>query len=242
MLSWKTWYLAPILLLQGWYVKRTIVRLPEAEGKREGSIGHLHPRALSILVLGDSAAAGVGVKTQQDALVGQLVGQLEPHYSITWQLLAKTGENTSSFRKLFDTSNPICADWVIVSLGVNDVTSRQSLRVFVEHTQRLINEIRERTGARHIILTAVPPMHLFTGLPQPLRWVLGQRAKQLDSALSDVCDVLNCHHLTISDDNIVSSEAHSDMIAEDGFHPGKGAYMLWGQKVAELIVEQEGVN
>ncbi len=51
--------LAPLLLWQGRHVRRVTPRLPEAAGPRAGTTGHGPP--LRLLVLGDSAAAGVGV-------------------------------------------------------------------------------------------------------------------------------------------------------------------------------------
>jgi hypothetical protein len=67
--------LAPILLCQGKYVRRVTPKLPEADGPRFGEAGVGKP--LRLLVLGDSAAAGVGVNTQQEALAGHLVKGLE---------------------------------------------------------------------------------------------------------------------------------------------------------------------
>ena len=63
--------LAPVIIAQGLYVRRVTPRLPEPEGERSGVNGAGPP--LSLLILGDSAAAGVGVATQDQALSGQLV-------------------------------------------------------------------------------------------------------------------------------------------------------------------------
>ncbi|MEO1603455.1 MAG: SGNH/GDSL hydrolase family protein, partial [Pseudomonadota bacterium] len=80
--------LGPLLLTQGRRVRRDILRLPEAEGPREGIVGEGPP--LRLLVLGDSSAAGVGAATQSDALVGQLVAQLSPEYRTAWTVIART--------------------------------------------------------------------------------------------------------------------------------------------------------
>ena len=50
------------LLVQGLYVKWRIVKLPEADGPREGQSGNPDNKALSFLIIGDSAAAGVGIR------------------------------------------------------------------------------------------------------------------------------------------------------------------------------------
>ena len=66
--------LAPILLWQGHKVRQRTLRLPEASGARAGILGQGLP--LRLLLLGDSAAAGVGVSRQEEALAGQLAAQL----------------------------------------------------------------------------------------------------------------------------------------------------------------------
>ncbi len=81
--------LAPILLWQGRKVRQRTLRLPEAGGARTGSLGQGLP--LRVLLLGDSAAAGVGVGRQEEALAGQLAAQLSSEYQVAWQLLAESG-------------------------------------------------------------------------------------------------------------------------------------------------------
>ena len=82
--------LAPLLLWQGRRVRRVTPRLPEPAGPRAGVAGQGAP--LRLLVLGDSAAAGVGVARQRDALTGRLLAELSPRHTVHWRLLAHTGE------------------------------------------------------------------------------------------------------------------------------------------------------
>ena len=72
--------LAPFLILQGRHVRRITPRLPEPDGARAGQAGSGQP--LRLLIVGDSAAAGVGVSTQQDALSGQLIALLSQSLSL----------------------------------------------------------------------------------------------------------------------------------------------------------------
>ena len=71
LLSWlPALALSPLLLAQGVYVRRVTPRLPEAPGSRSGVAGG--GPSLKLLILGDSAAAGVGAASQDEALAGQL--------------------------------------------------------------------------------------------------------------------------------------------------------------------------
>ena len=95
--------LGPFLMMQGRHVRRVTPVLPEPPGPREGVNGDGAP--LRLLILGDSAAAGVGAATQTDALSGQLVAAISPHFQVSWRLHARTGATTSAIlrdlRKLY---------------------------------------------------------------------------------------------------------------------------------------------
>ena len=58
--------LSPLLICQGMYVRRVTPKLPEADGPRSGEAGS--GALLRLLVLGDSAAAGVGVPARKKRL------------------------------------------------------------------------------------------------------------------------------------------------------------------------------
>lgn len=81
--------LAPLLLAQGCRVRRTTPRLPEAAGLRRGEEGA--GPGLRLLIVGDSAAAGVGVATQAQALSGRLLTSLVADFRVRWRLVAATG-------------------------------------------------------------------------------------------------------------------------------------------------------
>ena len=55
-------------------MRLTVLQLPEANGKRSGCCGK--GNELKLLIIGDSAAAGVGVNRQCDGLACQLAEKL----------------------------------------------------------------------------------------------------------------------------------------------------------------------
>lgn len=181
-----------------------------------------------LLILGDSAAAGVGVDTQSQALSGQLISVLSATSQIDWQLEATTGHTTSdALARLSGISGPF--DTVVVSLGVNDTVRFTSARQYRAGQQRLITALRAR-GAQTILLSGVPPMQHMRALPNPLAWVLGRHAARLDRVLADLArtepDVL---HLPFD----MPLEPH--LLARDGYHPGPEAYPLWAARIAEKL-------
>lgn len=247
--------LAPVLVLQGLKVRRTTPRLAEPEGERVGQTGS-HPQ-LSLLILGDSAAAGVGVANQSQALLGQVIEQLSPTLNVNYALFAKTGATTSTTLEAIqqiDTDHPVLGqghyDVIVTSLGVNDITSSVSCDKWLLQQQALFTLLKKRYTPKQILVTALPPLGLFPVLPNPLRWSLGKRANQFNHRLQQLILKLNQQQgnqtsqftmITLPLDNpqpeINMLDFMRQVMASDGFHPGAPIYNAWASLVVEQIVD-----
>jgi len=76
----------------------------------------------------------------------------------------------------------------------------------------------------------MPPIHVFTALPQPLRWYLGAAARRFDAALAAWAAARpGCEHVPLG---VADGAAH---LASDGLHPGPLLYHRWAAAVAECI-------
>ncbi len=223
-----TLLLAPLLIYQGKRVRRVTPRLPEAPGERHGCAGSGEP--LRILILGDSAAAGVGIASQQQALSGCLAAALAPQAEVHWQLLAQSSLTTAAMTKLLDGLPEQAFDAVLVSCGVNDVTRSTKPADFAGHIQQLQQRLLQHYNPRVVIYTALPPMHKFPALPQPLRWFLGGKARRLDRVLQRV--VAQQPHARLLTLELPFSR---DYMASDGFHPSAKATPLWAEAAAVII-------
>lgn len=220
--------LSPLLLLQGLHVRKVTPRLPEPHGERSGESGA--GPALRLLILGDSAAAGVGVAHQSEALSGQLSNQLACKFKLSWQLSAKNGFKSQNIVELLEIKPLKVFDAVLISIGVNDVTGGTSQKKWLALQLQIIELLTVKFSTQQIIFTALPPMHCFPALPQPLRWVFGLRAKQLNRCLQKmIIDKSNCTFLQLQ------TPMKAEYIAEDGFHPSAKTYTLWAQEAAKRI-------
>lgn len=220
--------LAPVLVAQGLRVRRTALRLPEPPGPRSGTAGAGEP--LRLLVTGDSAAAGVGAPSQAEGLSGAIVGALQDRYQVSWEVRARTGLRTLQVLRRLEAEAPAPFDVAVTSLGVNDVTGGTRSAAFVAQQRALVTLLQERYGVRLLVLTGLPPMHAFPALPQPLRWVLGQRALGFTRLLEAVAaERRGCVVLT------PRLPLEMKYIAVDGYHPGPLAYAEWGREVAALV-------
>jgi lysophospholipase L1-like esterase len=221
--------LGPLLLAQGLHVRRTVPDLPEPEGPRSGIAGS--GRALRLLIVGDSAAAGVGAPSQDQALAGRLAVALAPTFHLHWTLLAFTGATTADMLDRLRHADAERYDVVLTSLGVNDVTGGRSLATWRRQQEALVDLLAVRFGARRILLSGLPPMHRFPALPQPLRWYIGSRARDFDRVLAEVAAGRpGCEFLALGHEMMDTSA-----MAGDGFHPGPPIYALWAREAAQRI-------
>lgn len=227
--------LGPLLLMQGLYTRWTTPRLPEAGGERSGEAGQ--GPVLRLLVVGDSAAAGVGVQNQEDALTGQLVARLAANHRVSWRLLAESGVNTCELLQMLERASPEPFDVAVVSVGVNDVTSSIAARDWVDQQGRLIDLLEWRFGVRQIVFSPVPPMHAFPALPQPLRWFLGGRARRFNLLLAEL--VAGRHPCTLLAGKF---PLVAGLMAADGFHPGPAIYSMWADDAAAIILTSKGIS
>lgn len=202
--------------------------MPEADGARQGMIGS--GTKLGVFIVGDSAAAGVGVATQQDALSGQLIAKLGAEFHVSWKLNATTGHTAKDVLESLKNTPSELFEVAVLSVGVNDVSGRTGSKQWIAQLLEMIQLLKSKFGVQHIILTGLPPMHLFQVLPQPLRWYVGFRAKQLNEMLRALVDRDAQCELIEPD---FPFESH--FLATDGFHPAAPAYSLWGQLAAVAI-------
>jgi 5'(3')-deoxyribonucleotidase len=80
----------------------------------------------------------VGADHQDNALLGQLVNNLKSHVNLSWALIAKTGAKTKDMTQMLETAKLTKTfDIVITSLGVNDVTSLQKSKDWLNEQNKL---------------------------------------------------------------------------------------------------------
>lgn len=184
--------LFPLVVIQAMWVRKKTLRLPEASGNRkitslesdEAPVGGSDDASLfKVLVLGDSAAAGVGAEKQEQALLGQLhhcissvaLSHLPRSDNVTVSscLWAQTGFTSGDVLQSLKSQQVDAFSMALVSVGVNDVTRFTSIKQWQRNIQALIDTLTNTFKCELIIFTALPPMHFFPAIPQPLRCILG---------------------------------------------------------------------
>ncbi len=226
------------MLVQGIWTRHSIEKLPEARSPNEG-IADGEGQPIHIIGIGDSVIAGVGVESLSESLTACVAGKLSSkmNRSVSWAAYGCNGDRARNLiAKVAHLSNEE-VDQVLVSIGVNDVSSVTSVTRWHLEINALIDELKQHFGAP-IVFMGLPPMGAFPGLPQPLRFVLGVRAAMLDQILMNV---------TQKHDDVFWSDTFSRMdfrnpmkvlVARDGYHPDKQACEISAKKIAMLVIEK----
>ena len=226
------WGLLPFLAPQALYVRRTAPRFAAAGGPDSGRVGDGSP--LRLLAVGDSIIAGVGARRLDNALVGRTAASLGQtlDVSVQWRAFGGVGYKSGQIIDEFLPKLPSePADFIIVSVGVNDITGLTSLTRWRDNLSRLIGRLTEHSPDASIGISGIPPLGVFPLLPQPLRATAGLRATSFDrAARAVIASHSNCVHVPINIDT------GPDGFAADGYHPSEDSYRVYGEEMARSLL------
>ncbi|MEV4620787.1 SGNH/GDSL hydrolase family protein [Asanoa sp. NPDC049573] len=222
----------PVLIAQGRQVRRRMPRLPAAQGPTAGVCPGSEP-ALRLTVLGDSAAAGVGAATHEEALGGFLGAEVARRTGrmTSWHVVARSGAKTRDVTRDLVPRLVDHSDVIIAVAGVNDLKSYRLIRDFRRDTAALVDAIRRRVGPVPVVLAGIPPFEHMPGLPRPMRTVLGLRGRAMNDVLRRLASTMdNVSHISLS--GLAFSD---DAFTEDGFHPASNGYRMWAETIADQL-------
>jgi len=247
--------LMPALLIQGWRVRKRAIRMGPADGpsqgfvtaenhqnrKREGAdeSSETTNQPLRLLGLGDSVIAGVGLASTESTVTARLADRLNQHLgrAIDWRILGEDGAKISDTQRMLGATETESFDWIVVSVGVNDVTGLTSLVRWQQGLLGLINDIKARSSHATVVFLQLPPMGRFEMIPQPLRAVLGIRAAMLRHVLTWIVEA---HRgVWMIDPSRLFDPAY---MAEDGYHPNETAVDWMANEICETVNVTESAS
>lgn len=225
--------LLPFLIAQGRRTRRLTPRLPEAGGPTSGLAGaHRSGAVLSVLTLGESPVAGVGVSTHEEAITGQLALALSSRLQrpVAWRACGRNGITArEALEQVLPGVPQEPVDIVLVAFGVNDTTAFRPVSAWKRDLGNVLTAVAARCQPQLVIVSGVPPVGHFPALPQPLRWVLGMKARALDAAAREL--VLTLPRVAYVP--LALNPRDADMMAEDGYHPSASGCTAWAQVLAD---------
>jgi lysophospholipase L1-like esterase len=224
--------LAPLLLAQSRLLLRSIPTMAPPTGPEHGRLPADGP-PLSLLVIGESTAAAIGVDSHEEALTGRLAARLRRDgYDVTWRAMGRLGYGAALTRRRLVPRVQGRHDVIVVMLGVNDAFSVVSVDSWRADLLAIVQALEgQLTDRGRIYLTGVPPVASFPRLRHPLRLIIGLHGqaltrvqRQLAGASPRVVFVPTPAMVGLAD------------LAQDKFHPSAGGYAQWAALVRQHLI------
>ena len=124
-------------------------------------------------------------------------------------------------------------DVTVLTVGINDLFDRRAPRPWAGDLRGLIDALGGEHGRTRVIVSGMPPVHRAPAIPQPLRFVLGRRARAMDRIMRQVAGASGAVYVPIS--GAVARDG--ELFAPDGFHPSEAGYRAWARVLAKAVQE-----
>ena len=221
---------APVLFVQGKWLRRTTPILPDAalpwHGTEPGT-----PAAdavpLRLLVFGDSTSAGVGASTQHHGLPGNLARELSARWGrgVSWNAIGASGASSRDLVEEY-LSEAVREeyDFVFLTVGANDALGLRSRRSFGRDIHHLLIELRTASPDAPIMMSSLPAFFRFELLPNPLRYNLYLHSRSLESVARQIVGEFD--NASMSPPPPPYTEG---FFAPDLFHPSEQGYRDWAR-------------
>lgn len=244
--------LLPIMFYQGKKIRASVPKLPEAEGlEGQSHIKGKNGKSLSILSIGESTIAGVGVKTHEEGFTGSFAKEISTLFNLNvdWKVYARSGYTAKRVEnKIIPQINESTVDLIIIGLGGNDAFTLNRPSKWKKEIHSLIESIKKKFPQVIIIFCNMPPIKEFPAFTSLIKFTVGNLVEILGDELEKA---VNKHNNVFYFGNKITlnewiakfelKETKEDFFS-DGVHPSKLTYQIWAKDIAREIYNNEKIN
>ena len=235
LLPLLTWLAYPAYIWQGLGVRRRTSRMLPAQGPVMHDIAGKAPD-ISLLVLGDSSAASVGIGNSENGLAAQLATLISQRTgrAVRWRA---AGFNSATSGQIRDHVLPnLSADpWthIVLAIGTNDTKNFHSVPRFKKEFGGLLYGLRAKWPEARVVWSPVLEFTMAPAMPSLLGKILEIRAGEMNRMGERLClerGAVPSPRLPITD-----PEAG---FASDGFHASEAGYLAWAEHLVGLVIAE----
>lgn len=228
-----TWFAFPVYVWQGLGVRRRTTRMRPAAGPVTHHITGREP-AVSLLVVGDSSAASVGIGRSEDGLAAQLALLISERTgrAVRWRA---AGFNSATAGQIRDHVVPNLSPepWthIVLAVGTNDTKNFHTVPRFKREFGGLLYALRAKWPEARIVWSPVLEFTRAPAMPSLLGRILEVRAAEMNRTGERLCNergALPAPRLPITDPQAGFSS--------DGFHASEAGYRAWAEHLLEHVV------
>ena len=193
--------------------------------------GRFPPR--SLVMLGDSAAAGHGLVDPEDAVPRRVARALVAADGRATALcsVAVDGATTEDVLQT-QVAAARRADVVLLGVGANDAFKvHRSVSEVADTTHRLLMAIRKVAAPQaQVVFHSCPDLSMAPGLPTVLRPVVGWRCRRVAEAQQAVAAM---HKIPVAD--LPRERLGEEVFGSDRFHPGVVGHARLAERVIAIL-------
>ncbi len=201
-------------------------------------------RPLTMLVLGDSIAAGLGADRRRRTLGVQLAKRLakEADRSVRLVCAAEVGAETWQLAHQLDALPvDVRPDVTVVVVGGNDVIHRLRLAESVAHLEIAVRALRVRGS--EVVVGTCPDLGALQPVPQPLRELGRQASRRLAFAQREAVVANGGYAVSLA--AVVGPmfvDRPDEMFAVDRFHPSGAGYRRTARAMLPSVLAALGLR
>ncbi|MFG2880290.1 SGNH/GDSL hydrolase family protein [Streptomyces sp. NPDC048337] len=241
-----------LVLAEVQFAKRTVGTglgdPPRADGLYGSEFGgpELSPGPLRLGMLGDSTAAGLGVRRARQTPAALLASGLAAvaERPVELRNVAVSGAMSDDLDRqvglLLDGDGARVPDVCVIMIGANDVTRRmpptQSVRLLTAAVRRL------RLAGSEVVVGTCPDLGTIEPVYQPLRWLARRVSRQL--AAAQTIGVVALGARTVSMGDLLGPEFAAnprEMFGPDSYHPSAEGYATAAMAVLPTLCAALGL-
>lgn len=188
----------------------------------------------TILVVGDSTAAGVGAIKPEESIAGRLFTQY-PGVSIT--NIGESGLRLKGVIVKLETMEDRHFDLVVIQAGGNDVVRLTSFKEIEKNLEEIL--VRAKKIGDRVAFLPAGNVGLAPIFPWPLNWILTARSRVVhDMYLRQVAkhDIIFADFFNERKDDVFATDPKR-YYAPDVFHPSGEGYRLWYETFQKALRE-----
>lgn len=214
-----------IIAVESKLARRAIGEPQSAPPRAGGSWGPVGERALTLALLGDSSAAGLGVHRAPETPGVLLAAGLAEAAETQVRLInvAVVGARSSDLDAQIELVLPQQPDVAVIMVGANDVTHRVRPGVAVGHLGAAVRRLRDH--GVEVVVGTCPDLGTIEPIAQPLRWIARRWSRRL--AAAQTVAVVEAGGRSVSLGDLLGPEFASlprVMFGPDRFHPSAAGY------------------